>query len=116
MEAQRNKIMASKELDQKKKDELMEKAKQKQAEEDKVREKKQKLLVELKEKENKIMIGQKKNEEELKKYNQELTKIEELREDKKYKQEQMQKDIAGNYVYYNIYRCYSHTRRNRRKN
>ena len=46
------------------------------------------------------MIGQKKNEEELKKYNTELNKIENQRLEKQQKQEQMQKDIAGNLYFY----------------
>jgi hypothetical protein len=80
MERQREKIMANKELDQRKKDELMNRIGEKKKEEDLTRKKKQKMIDDLKEKEQKIMIGQKKNEEELKKYNDDLLRIEKERQ------------------------------------
>ena len=65
LEKQRHKIMASKELDAKRKDELMLKVKAKHDAEEEIRQKKLKMIEQLKEKENKIQVGQKKNEEEL---------------------------------------------------
>merc|ERR1712226_1694141 len=60
LEKQRAHIMANKQLDDRRKNEMMEKVKQKAEEEDKIRANKQRMMQELKEKENKIMIGQKK--------------------------------------------------------
>jgi hypothetical protein len=84
MERQREKIMANKEIDQRKKDELMNRIGEKKKEEDLTRKKKQKMIDDLKEKEQKIMIGQKKNEEELKKYNDDLLRIEKERQTRYY--------------------------------
>ena len=96
LEKQRAKIMASKEFDAKRKEELMLKVKAKHDAEEEIRQKKLRMIEQLKEKENKIQVGQKKNEDELKSYNQAMDDIQAKLKKKKDYQFKMQKEIADN--------------------
>ena len=94
-ELERKKIDEMKNIDKKKRDELMSNLKSKQELVENERREKEKILKELREKENKLLIGSKQNEQQLIKYNHELDEMKKEVEERKRKQEDMQKEIAN---------------------
>lgn len=93
-EKEKQRIMSLKNIDQKKRTELMEEMKLQKQKEEEIRSQKEKIIENLKSKQERILQGQKKNEEELRKYNEDLERMRKEIEDRRSKQEQMQQDIV----------------------
>lgn len=94
-EKERQRILSIKNIDKKKRQELMEEMKKQKQKEEQIRSQKKKLIDTLKSKQERILQGQKKNQEELKKYNDDLEKMRQEIDERRNKQAQMQKDILN---------------------
>lgn len=98
-ERESQRIMAIKNIDHKKREELMKEMKLQQRKEEKIQRQKEELMDKLKSKQERILMGQQKNKEELEQYNKELEQLQSELESKKNRQEEMQKDIADAQIY-----------------
>lgn len=98
-EAEKQRIMAMKNIDSKKRKQLIKEMKLQKMKEEEAQRHKEELMDKLKAKQERILMGQQKNKEEFEKYNQELEQLQEEREAKLRRQVEMQQEIANAQIY-----------------